>query len=84
MKLNLTIVLKRYGMQNLALFSWRNSTWGRIKKLDWTQPMRGELNDCYSGFTDKSLLLDESRMITERNSLVVRVYWQELSRSWTV
>lgn len=32
-----SIVLRRYSVQNLALFSWRNSTWGCIKKLDWTQ-----------------------------------------------
>lgn len=72
MKLNPSIALKRYGMQNLALFSWRNSTWGRIKKLDRSQPMHGELSDSYSGFMDKSLPLDERRMITERNPSVIR------------
>ena len=65
----------------LGFAQLENSTWGRIKKLDRTQPMHGELSDCYSGFMDKSLLLDESHMITERNPLVS---WQELSMSWTV
>lgn len=32
-----------------------NSTWGRIKKLDRTQPMHGELSDCYFRFHGQKL-----------------------------
>lgn len=81
-KLNLSIMLKRWGVQNRPLLSWSNSAWGHIKNFSWMQLMRGELSDHSSGFMSKSLPLDENCLITEINPSVIRV-WQELSRSWT-
>lgn len=78
-KLNPSVALKRYGMQNLALLSWRISTCRHVKELDWTQPTVGELSDCNSGSIKKTLPLDESLVIA--GSVQSSVSWQELSRS---